>query len=224
MSESSHFLRWELHENPYRSLPGMFVLDDASDHADSRGITLVRVIAEALTTPKSSDPDPDNLLTNALTPWLETWAADDIRPLRWSRSIFTRNRFGRHRAASDVNSLRQLGIAARTFEDASAMESHALHPVAETLEPVAHTRRVGAGSLSLLAPHSLPPYLLLDRLIPLRAAHGERLRLQHCAEALTPLGVIVLSQEWFDGGEASREIAYSRERYSPMEHDEMARV
>jgi hypothetical protein len=206
MSNASHFIRWELHEHPYRSLPGIFVLDDASIDPVPCGLRVVRVSADALTLPLAHHPDPDDLLTETITPWLENWIAHDARPFRWSRSMFTRNRFGRHRAASDVNSLRQLGIASTPFEDESAMESHVLRSVHDLAELVRHTRHASAGSLSFISPPESSPDSLLDRLVSLRAAHGERLRLQHCAEALTPLGVIVLSREWNDGGEASREI------------------
>jgi hypothetical protein len=193
----------------------MFVLDDASDIAASRGFTLIRILAEALTLPKPSDPDPDDLLTDAILPWLASFVEPDAGLLRWSRSMYPRNRVGRHRAASDVSAFHQIGIATKTFEDESAMESHTLRPAENLTELIRYTRRAGAGSLSLLAPPTSTPHTLLEALIALRAAHGERLRLQHCAEALTPLGVIVLSREWDDGGEASRDMAFPHDTVIP---------
>jgi hypothetical protein len=215
MSVPSHYLRWELHDHPYRTVPGMFVLDDVAESAESRDFVLVLIHAEAFTTPARHDPDPDELLTDALMPWLEVLAASESTPLRWSRCIYTRNRFGRHRAASDVSSLRRIGVAAATYEDESAMESHTLQPAENLTDLIRYTRRAGAGSLPLIAPSDADHASLLDRLISLRAEHGERLRLQHCAEELTPLGVIVLSREWDDSGEASREIVVPRTTSMP---------
>lgn len=189
----------------------MFVLDDASANMGSRTFAVVRVLAEALTTPRRSDPDPDDLLTDALSPWLQALAPHAARPLRWTRSIYTRNRVGRHRAASDVSALDKTGrCASTTYEDESAVESHSLRPASDIADLIRHTQRAGSGLVALLAPQNVAPDSLLDRLVSLRAAHGRRLRFQHCAEALTPLGAIVLSREWDDWSEASREIAISR--------------
>lgn len=210
MSTPTHSIRWELHENPYRSLSGCFVYDDASIDPESCGFRVVRVLADALTLPLTNHPEPDCLLAEAITPWLHSLLPANTTAFHWSRAMYPRNRVGRHRAASDVRTHHAEGRAAASYEHGFAVESHSLSHTEDLHQAVFNAPRARSGSLVILNTRSVEPRDLLEHLITLRTTFGERLRLQHLAEALTPLGTVVLSREWDDGGESSREIALSR--------------
>lgn len=210
MSTPTHSIRWELHENPYRSLSGCFLCDDASIDPESCGFRVARVFADALALPLPDDPEPDCLLADAVTPWLHSLLPANTTAFHWSRAMYPRNRVGRHRAVSDVRTHRAEDRAAASYEDGFAVESHRLSQAEDLHHAVFRAPRARSGSLVLLDTRSVGPSDLLERLITLRTTFGERLRLQHLAEALTPLGTVVLSREWDDGGESSREIVLSR--------------